>query len=106
MVVAAILPLGQRGASELAAPHHQRRIEQPARAQILQQSRDGLVRLTGHLGMSAHQVEMRVVPIVAHVGARVELDEPDPSLYQPPRQKTLPSEIVRRTLADAVELLR
>ena len=43
VVVAAVRPLGGRRAAELAAPDHQRVVEQAARLQVVQQAGDRLV---------------------------------------------------------------
>src|SRR5215212_7161976 len=106
MVIAAVLSLRNRRAPELAAPNDEGGIEQPARFQILQQSGDRFIRLAGHLGVGAGEIEVRLVPIIADVGAGINLDETDSALDQPPGQQALAAELVGRAFTDAIELLR
>ena len=42
------------------------------------------------------QIVVRVVPVVADVGAGIDLDEADAALDQPPRQQALAAEVVRQ----------
>ena len=78
--------LAQRRTAELADPHHQRRIEQAAAFEILQQRRDRLIghqRIVGQLG-----VEVAVmVP-----GSVIEVDEAHAALDKPPSQQTVGGE--------------
>src|SRR5262245_51946057 len=59
--------LRSRLAAELAAPDYDRRIEQPAALQILQEPRDGPVGLTGVQSVVLHDVGVSV-PVVVVVG--------------------------------------
>ena len=60
--------------------------------QILQQSGNGLIGLSGHPPMGPDQIVVGVVPIVADVGAAIELDEAHAALDEPPCEQALPTE--------------
>src|SRR5262249_6930000 len=78
-VAAAVL--AQRRAAELRQPQHQRRVEQAAPLQILEQGGDGLV---GHLAVVA-QLGVEVAVVVPR--GVVQADEADAALDQPPGQQ-------------------
>ena len=103
VVVAAVAALAHRRPAELAAPDHQRRVEQPAPFQVLQQTRDRLVALAAVQGVVALDVAVGV-PLAA--GAAVQLHEADAALDQPPRQKAIAADALRRLVVQAVELRR
>ena len=103
-VVVAAGPLGVLGgrlAAELAAPDDQRLVEQAAPLQVLEQAGDRLVGVAGVLGVVRDEVAVGV-PVVVVVGAaRVDLDEPDAALDQPPGDQALAAEVGRARLVDA-----
>ena len=76
--------LRQRRASELAAPDHQRILEQPALLQVLYQRRRRLIRRPAGLLMAAVQVRMIVPTRVRHH------HEPHAALHQPSRHQAVP----------------
>ena len=106
MMVPTVLSFGERRPAEFAAPYNQRRIEQTARFEIGQKTRDRKIGLLAHLRMGSREIGVRVVPIFADVRAGVELDEAHATLDHAAGQQALPSEVVRDSLPDAVELLR
>ena len=96
---------GGRLAAELAAPDHQRLVEQAAALQILEQAGDRLVGAAGVVGVVLVQVAVGV-PVVVVVGAAgIELDEAHAALDQPPGQQAAAAEVCGLRLVDAVELL-
>ena len=100
VVVAALAPLGHRHPAELAAPDDQGVVEEPATLQVGQQAGDRLV------GLAAHRRVVRldvVVGVPAGHVARVELDEPDAALDQPPGQQAAGAELGRQRVVEAVE---
>src|SRR5579885_391631 len=64
-----------------AAPNHQGRIQQAPAFEVFQQPGDGPVRLARHARVRAHQVCVRVIPVVPHVGPGIELHEAHSTLY-------------------------
>ena len=95
--------LTERGAAELAAPDHERLIEETALFQILQQRRDGLVRDAGVRGEFGIEIAV-LVP-----GRKEERHEACPALDETSREETvagegtLESRLVRRVTFTAVE---
>ena len=105
-MVAALAALRFGRAAELAAPEDQRRIEQAAPLQILEQRGDRLVGLRGHAEVVLLDVVVRVPLHVARAAAGDQADEAHALLDQPPRQQAAPAVVVGRLLADAVQVER
>ena len=97
--------LGRRLAPELAAPHHQRLVEQAALLEVLQQPRDRLVGAARVVVVVLLEVAVRVPVGVVVRPARIDLHEPHASLDQPPREQALAAELLGARVVDAVELL-
>ena len=97
-------PFGRRRAAELAAPEHQRVVEQAARFQIGQQAGDRLVDLGGVLRVPLLQVAV-LVPLDLAVAVR-DLHEPHAALDEPPGQQALPAEVLGHRVVEAVQLVR
>ena len=72
IVIAAVAALAHRGAPEFAAPDDQRRIEQAATLQILEQSRDRFIGLLAMFRVVAFDIAVRV-PILVGVALAVIL---------------------------------
>ncbi len=89
VVVAAVGVLPVRRAAELAAPDHQRVVEQPPRAQVRQQAGDRPVDGPGVAGVAGLQAAV-LVPVAVR-----QLDEADAGLDEPPRQQALAAEVAR-----------
>src|SRR6202044_1314776 len=87
VVVAAVTALGHRSAAKLAAPNHQRLIEQASGFQVLQEPRDWLVHGAGVVFMTDAEAAV-LVPAVAARGRTANLHETHAALHQPPRQQT------------------
>ena len=95
----------RRLAAELAAPDHERLVEQAAALEVLEQARDRLVgaarvELVVHL-----EVAVRVPRLVVVAAAGVDLHESHAALNQPPREQQLVAELAGAVLVAAVELL-
>ena len=102
VVVAALAALGHRHPAELAAPDDQRALEQAPPLQVVEQAGDRLVGSAAHGGVVGLDV---VVGVPAVDVARVELDEPDAALDQPPGQQAAGAELGRPPVVQAVEPL-
>jgi hypothetical protein len=103
VVIAAVLPLHERRAPELAVPHHQRRIQQAPPCEIGQQPCDGAIGPRRHLGVRADEILVRAVPVQAQGRPGEELHAADAALDQPPCQQALAPERLRDRIADAVQ---
>ena len=84
--------LGDGRPAELAAPDHQRVVEQAALLQVGQERGDRPVPLAGELAVVRFEVVV-VVPGLA--GAAPDLDEPHAALEQPPGDQELPGRACR-----------
>ncbi len=96
-MVAAVV-LGEGRASELASPHHQRILQQPAGLEVGQQSGDRLVHLAGVLSVQSRQIAM-LVPLVTVPAAH----HPYTLLHQPAGQQQLPAVVVGALVVQTVE---
>ena len=96
-MVAAVGVLAVRRAAELAAPDHQRVVEQPARAQVRQQAGDRPVDGPGVPGVAGLQAAV-LVPVAVR-----QLDEADAGLDEAPGQQALAAEVGGRRVVEAVE---
>ena len=91
--------LAPRSTAELAAPQHERVVEQPALLQVLEQPHDGLIGLLAEPRQVAANVTM-MVPAVHR-----DLHEPDARRAQLSPQQTRTTALVAlHTTADAVEI--
>ena len=97
--------LGDRQPAELAAPDHQRLVEQPALVQIGEQAGDGLVGLAGELLVISLDVDVSIPGELVLHAARVDLHEPDAALDQPPGHQALAGDVVAPRVVEAVQLL-
>ncbi len=106
IVIAAVGPLGHRRAAELAAPDDQRRLEQAAGLQVLEQAGDRLVDGAGVVLVAGLQVGVLVPAVGADVGTE-QLDEAHAPLDQPPGEQAFAGEDLRRRIriVEAVEPL-
>ena len=106
VVVAAglLAGLGDRQAAELAAPDHQRLVEQPALVEVGQQAGDRLVGLAGELLVVPLDVGVAVPGELVVHAARVDLDEADAALDQAAGRQALAGDVVATRVVDAVEL--
>src|SRR5207244_2425041 len=86
VVIASVAALAHRRPPELAAPHDQRRIEQAAPLQVLEEPGDGFVALLAVAAVVALDVAVGV-PLAA--GAAVELHEADAALDETAGQQTV-----------------
>ena len=102
-MVAAVSLFAHRSAAELAAPDHQRFVEQPALLQITQQAGDRLIRPAAQLRVIRFDPFVSV-PLAAAAG--IQLHEADAPLDQPPRQQAHAAERLGLFLVDAVQRLR
>ena len=100
VVVAAVGVLAVRRAAELAAPDHQRLVEQPPRAQVRQQAGDRPIDGPGVPGVAGLQAAV-LVPVAVR-----QLDEADAGLDEAPRQQALAAEVGGRRVVEAVQRLR
>src|SRR5438270_3333067 len=81
VVIAAVISrLHHRSAPELAAPHDESVVQQPALFQVLYQARAGFVRVEAILLDVPCQISLRIP------GLMVELNETNAALDKPPRQ--------------------
>src|SRR5207253_1899848 len=103
VVIAAIRALGHRRPAELAGPDNQRRVQQAARLEVLEQAGYRPIDRPGVVLVAALQVAVLVPAVVADVRAQ-QLDEAHAALHQPASQQTLPAEQLRAFLVQAVEL--
>src|SRR5439155_18159067 len=85
MMIATIIAaaLDHRGATKLAAPNYQRRVEQSALLQVLDKRGAGLIGIFAILFQVVYQIPMLVPRFVK------ELDKPHPPFNQPPRKQTV-----------------
>jgi hypothetical protein len=88
VVIAAVAALGGRGPAELAAPPHQRVVEQAAALEVAEQAGDGPIDLAGVLLVVAAEVGVPV-PLDGRVAVR-HLDEAHAALDQAAGQEALP----------------
>ena len=100
-MIAAIRALCRGCAAELSAPQHQRVFQQAALLKVLEQPGDGLV----HFERVAFVVALQVGVLIP-LERMAHLDEAHAALRKASRQQALTSEIVRRSLIDAVEIER
>ncbi len=100
VVVAAVGVLAVRRAAELAAPDHQRVVQQPPSAQVGQQAGDRPVDGPGVAGVAGLQAAV-LVPVAVR-----QLDEADAGLDEAPGQQALAAEVGGRRVVEAVQLLR
>ena len=95
-------PLRDRQPPKLAAPNDQRRIEQPALLQVLQQRRHRLVRFAA----SVVETLLHVVVRIPNLRFDVELHEPHAAFDQAPGHQTTLAVRLRRGLIQPVRLAR
>src|SRR5262249_5106982 len=93
VVVAALAPLREWGPTELAAPDHERLIEQPAALQVFQERRDWLIDMPAHRLVVAVDVVVGVPLSDEWPAARVDLHEAHPTLDQPTGQEQTRPEV-------------
>ncbi len=103
---AVLTAIRRRTAPELAAPDHQRRVQQPSGFQIHQQTGHRLVGL-GRLRLMVLVARDVAVPVGGvHTVARPNLHKTDAALDQPAREQAAPAEIRAHRIIQAVQLLR
>ena len=103
-VVVATVALGERSPSELPAPDDQGLFQEPARLEILDQSRDRPVDFPRRRVVPPRDLAM-VVPFFLVAAVRA-LHEPHAPLDQPSRDQALPSEVACRRIVHTVEPAR
>ncbi len=89
--------------AELAAPDHQRLVEQSALVEVRQQAGDRLVGLAGELLVISLDVDVAIPGELVFHAAGVDLDETHASLDQAPGRQALARDMVAARVADAVE---
>lgn len=94
VVIAAIGPLGERGASEFTGPDDDGFLEQAALGEVGEQAGDGLINLPGHLGMPGAQSAVLIprvadLPQLGGAGQAREFDEPDSPFDKSPGEEAL-----------------
>src|SRR5262245_50601683 len=104
VVVASLPVLGLRRAAELAAPEHERGVEEPAALEVLQECCDRPVGAAGHAQVILLDVLVGVPLEVARPAAGADHDETYALLDEPAREQTASAVVVGRLRADAVEL--
>ena len=104
-MVAPLATLARWCAAELARPDHQGLIQQPATLQVGQEGRDRLVGLAAMAFVVLVDVTVGVPGLFAVTAARINLDEPDPTLDQPPCQQATPAESLGPRIVQAIEPL-
>src|SRR5258708_35240646 len=109
-MVAAVRPagaaVGYRAPAKLAAPDHQRAVEQTARLEISQQRGDALIGLRGARLMVPVALRVPVPVIGVHTVAVPDLHEPDPALHQAARQQAAAAEISGYGIVEPVQFFR
>ena len=106
MVAAGFLALlGNRQPAELTAPDHQGLVQKPALAQIGEQAGQGLVGLAGELFVISLDIVVSIPGELIVHAARVDLDEPNAALDQPPGHQALPCDMVAARVIEAVKFL-
>ena len=103
VVVAAVALLAHRRAAELAAPHHERLVEQAAGLEVGEQRGDGPVDRAAEPGVVGLDALMGI-PLGA--GPAVELHESDAAFDQPPPEQAQPPVRGGRLLVQAVQPVR
>ena len=98
--------LGGRLPAELAAPDHQRLVQQAAMLEVLKQPGDRLVGAAGVIGVILNQVAMGVPIVVIVRSAGIQLHEADSPLDQPSGEQAAAAEVRGLLVVDAVEGLR
>src|SRR5438445_2303114 len=99
VMIAAVALLRDRAAAELAAPEHERVVEQPAGPKVLKQGRDRAVHRFARRGQFGPDARVMIPADRAE-----QLDEAHAALRQPPGQETLLAEVLSRLLVEAVKL--
>ncbi len=103
VMVAAVLALCQGSAAELRGPDDESGIEEAVGFEVFEKRGDGLVGLFAHFDVRTEEVVVGVVPIVAEIGAAIELNETDAALHEAAGQQALAAKVVSGGFADAVE---
>ena len=104
VVAAGSLGVFGRGlASELAAPHHDRLLEQARALQVLEQAGNRLVGAAGVVLVVRVEIAVGIPVVVVVVPARVDLDEAHTALHQTPGQQALAAELLGALAVQAVE---
>ena len=88
MVAAVVVPFRGRRPSELAAPDHERLLEEPARLQVLKESGDRKIRRAAGGAQAGPELPRMMVPRVAAVE---DLDKADAPLHQAAGHQALPA---------------
>src|SRR5262245_17001234 len=104
-VVPPVAPLGAGGATELAAPYHQRLVEEAAPLEVLEQPGDRLVGLPAEHAVRGLEVGV-TIPITGPLTGLdpvEDLDEAYAPLDQAPRSQKLLAELFGHLLVEAVE---
>src|SRR5262249_13817699 len=89
MMIAAIAPRRMRRAAELAGPEDERFVEQAARFQILDETRNCLIRVERVLLVAALEVPMLIPGAVGRAGRASDFDEAHARFDESPRPQTL-----------------
>src|SRR5262249_31963072 len=101
VVIASVAALAHRRPAKLAAPDHQRAVEQATPLQVLEQSGDRPIALAAVLGMVPLPIGVRV-PFAA--GAHVDLHAADAALHEPSGQQTVAAVVLGLRTVHTVEL--
>ena len=92
-------------ASELASPHHERRIQQATLRKITQQSGDGFVGFAGELRMVPLNVVVTVPRALVLHASGIDLYEAHAALDHTTRNQTLAGEVRTSLIVQAIQLL-